>query len=153
MVVRSIKMVVRWILSVLVAPALLIPFYIIIEWLLVWIIKIFYYICIWGTRYNVPPIGVEKQIQDLKFFITITCLSTIIASGLSGFIGGLIAPTKNSNIKSWVFGIIILPIVIYSSISFWNTEHWFYSVLWILDMIIVAIVFIATSSFTDDFIL
>ena len=97
----------------------------------------------WGTRYDVPPVfDFEYELLDFKTFIFVTCLSTLISAGISGYIGGLICPRNNSVATVWLFGVIILPILIFSCIAFWNTEHWFYSSVWILDMILVGCLFV-----------
>ena len=42
----------------------------------------------------------------------------------------------------WLFGVIILPVIFFSCVAFWNTEHWFYSSVWIIDMIISGFLFV-----------
>lgn len=134
--------VIRWIISVPISIAILIPLYIAVEWLLGWVNKIVYFIMFWGTRYDVPPMfDFEYQVEDFKSFIFITCLSTLISAGISGYIGGKICPRKHVTATSWLFGIAILPLVIYSIVSFWNSEHWFYSTLWVIDMILFGVIF------------
>ena len=142
---------IRWIISLIISPLLLIPLYLLISWILEWVYRIFIFIIFWGTRYDMPHLfSFEKQVEDLKSFILITCISTIISSGLSGLIGGIIAPSNNPKILGTLYAIIILPITIYSSVIFWNNEHWFYSTLWVIDMLIVAFVFIASAITIND---
>ena len=135
--------ILRWIISAPISIVILGLLCNVIEWLLGYIYKILYFIMFWGTRYDVPPVfDFEYELLDFKVFIFVTCLSTLISAGISGYIGGLICPRNNSVATSWLFGVIILPILIFSCIAFWNTEHWFYSLVWILDMILVGCLFV-----------
>jgi hypothetical protein len=135
--------ILRWVISAPISIVILGLLCGVIEWLLGCIYKILDFIMFWGTRYDVPPVfDFEYEILDFKAFIFITCLSTLISAGISGYIGGLICPRNNSVATSWLFGVIILPILIFSCIAFWNTEHWFYSSVWILDMILVGCLFV-----------
>lgn len=143
--------VIRWIISTPIAIALFVVLSIIFEWLLGWIFKILYYVMFWGTRYDVPAIfDFDSKIQDFKTFIFVTCLSTLIAAGCAGFIGGSICPPNNSKATSWLFGIVIVPVVIYSILSFWSSEHWFYSSLWVVDMILAALIFVGAAATAQD---
>ena len=106
---------------------------------------------VWGTRYDTPPIfDWEYKLQDFKSFILVTCLSTLISACISGYIGGKICPKNHSVATAYLFGIVILPIIIFSCVAFWNTEHWFYSSVWILDMIISGSFFVASASASND---
>ena len=135
--------IIRWIISAPISIVLLGLSCIVVQWLLGWIYKILYFIMFWGTRYDVPPIfDFEYEYRGFMNFIFITCLSTLISAGISGYIGGLICPKNHSVATAWLFGIGILPIIIFSCVAFWNTEHWFYSSVWILDMILVGCLFV-----------
>ena len=135
--------ILRWIISAPISIVIMGLLWIVIEWILSLIFKLLYFITISGTRYDVPPIfDFEYEYRGFMNFIFITCLSTLISAGISGYIGGLICPRNNSVATSWLFGVIILPILIFSCIAFWNTEHWFYSSVWILDMILVGGIFV-----------
>ena len=139
--------ILRWIISAPISIAILGLSWVVTEWLLGWIFKILYYIMVWGTRYDVPPIfDWEYKLQDFKNFIFITCLSTLISAGISGYIGGKICPKNHSVATSCLFGIAILPVIIFSCVAFWNSEHWFYSLVWILDMIMVGLVFVSCAA-------
>lgn len=143
--------ILRWIISAPASIAILGLLYIVIEWLLGWTFKILYFIMFWGTRFDVPPIfDYEYKFQDFKTFIFVTCLSTLISAGISGYIGGLICPKNHSVATSCLFGAFILPILTISSITFWNTEHWFYSSVWILDMIIVGFLFVGSATVANE---
>ena len=135
--------ILRWIISAPISIAIWGLLCVVIEWLLGWIFKILYFIMIWGTRYDVPPFfDWEQKFQDFKSFIFITCLSTLISAFISGCIGGLICPKNHSVATTWLFGLTILPVIIFSCVAFWDTEHWFYSSVWIIDMIISGFLFV-----------
>lgn len=136
----------RWIMSAPTAIAILGLLCIVIEWLVGWLFKILYFIMFSGTRYDVPPIfDYENKLEDFKTFIFVTCLSTLISAVGAGYIGGLICPKNHSVATACLFGTIILPIIILSCVTFWDTEHWFYSSIWILDMIILGILFVGSA--------
>lgn len=138
--------IIRWIISAPIAIACLLGLRIAFEWLLRVIYKVLYFITVWGTRWDAPPLfDFDAKVLDFKSFIFITCLSTLLAAGCSGFIGGLICPPKNPKLVTWLMGLIILPIVTFSVYSFWSSEHWFYSSLWIIDMILVALLFVGAA--------
>ncbi len=138
--------ILRWIISAPVSIIIYGLLCIVIEWLLGWIFKILYFIMGWGTRYDVPPIfDWEYKLQDFKTFIFVTCLSTIISAVISGYIGGKICPKHHSVATACLFGTAILPIIIFSCITLWDSEHWFYSSVWILDMIMVGAFFVASA--------
>ena len=143
--------VLRWIISAPISIAILGLLCIVVEWLLGWIFKILYFIMVWGTRYDVPPIfDYEYKLQDFKTFIFVTCLSTLISAGISGFLGGLICPKKHTVATACLFGLVILPIIIFSSVTLWDSEHWFYSSVWILDMIILGFIFVGSASAANE---
>ena len=135
--------ILRWIISAPISIVILVLSCNVVEWLLGLIYKLLYFITVSGTRYDVPPIfDFEYEYRNFMTFIFITCLSTLISAGVSGYIGGLICPKNHSVATTWLFGVAILPIVIFSCIAFWNTEHWFYSLVWVLDMILLGILFV-----------
>ena len=105
---------------------------------------------VWGTRYDYPPIfDWEYKLQDLKILILITfisCLSTLISAAISGYIGGKICPKNHSVATTCLLGLAILPVIIFSCVSIWNTEHWFYSSVWVIDIIISGCVFVACAA-------
>ena len=143
--------ILRWIISAPISIVILGILCTAIEWLLGWILKILYFVMFWGTRYDVPPIfDWEHKFQDFKSFIFITCLSTLISAGISGYIGGKICPKNHSAATTWLFGSAILPVIIFSCVTFWNTDHWFYSSVWIIDMIILGFIFVASASIANE---
>lgn len=136
----------RWILGAPIAVTLLVVLAYVCEWILGFILKIAYFIMVWGTRFDTPPIfDFEASLQDFKSFIFITCLSPLIAGGISGYIGGKICPPNNPNATMWLMGVFICIVAIISSITFWTNEHWFYSILWVIDMVIMSIIFIGSA--------
>ena len=135
--------ILRWIISAPISIVILVLSCNVVEWLLGLIYRLLYFITVSGTRYDVPPIfDFEYEYRNFMTFIFITCLSTLISAGVSGYIGGLICPKNHSVATTWLFGVAILPIIIFSCIAFWNTEHWFYSLVWVLDMILLGILFV-----------
>ena len=135
--------ILRWVISAPISIAIWGLLSIVVKWLLGWIFKILSFIMFWGSRYDVPPIfDWEYKLQDFKTFIFVTCLSTLISAGISGLIGGVICPKNHSVATTWLFGLTILPVIIFSCVTFWSTEHWFYSSVWILDMIISGFLFV-----------
>ena len=101
----------------------------------------------WGTL-NADDL--ELILQGFYGFIFITCQSTLISACISGYIGGKICPENHSVATAYLFGIVILPIIIFSCVAFWNTEHWFYSSVWILDMIISGYAFIECAARANE---
>ena len=143
--------IIRWIISAPISIVILGLSYIVIEWLISLFIKIYYYIAVWGTRYDHPPIfDWEHKFQNFKSFVCITCLSTLISAMISGLIGGKICPKKHSVATACLFGAVILPIIIFSCVIFWDTEHWFYSSVWVLDMIVMGFLFVGCASAAND---
>ena len=141
----------RWIISAPISIAIWGLLCVVIEWLLGWIFKILSFIMFWGTRYDVPPIfDWEHKLQDFKSFIFITCLSTLISACISGFIGGLICPKNHSVATAWLLGIFLLPVLIFCCVVSWDTEHWFYSSVWILDLIISSCLFVSCASAANE---
>ena len=136
--------ILRWIISAPISIAILGVLCIVINWLFSWIVswalRIGYYTMVWGTRYDNPPVfDWEYKLQDIKIVVLITflnCLSTLISACISGYIGGKICPKNHGVATACLFGLAILPVIIFSCVSFWDTEHWFYSSVLIIDMII-----------------
>ena len=134
------------IISAPISIAIYVLLCIAIEWLLGWAYKIIYsfYRIITLGRYD-SELDIDHKIDDFKFFIFTTCLSTLISSGIAGYIGGLICPKKHGVTMACLFTLFILPILILSSVTFWDTERWFYSSVWILDMIISGVIFVGSA--------
>ena len=130
--------ILRWIISAPISIVILGLLCIATRWYLGWI----YNITSWGAL-NADDL--ELILQDFHGFIFITCLSTLISACISGCVGGKICPEDHGVATACLFGIVILPIIIFSCVAFWNTEHWFYSSVWILDMIISGYVFIESA--------
>ena len=134
---------IKWIIAVPISLILLVLGAFILEWVLGWILKAIYFIMVWRSRFDTPGIfDFENKLEDFKSFIFVTCLSALISAFLAGYIGGKICPNKNSPVVPWLFGICVIPLLFFSCIVFWNSEHWFYSSLWILDMLLVGLIFI-----------
>ena len=143
--------IIRWIISTPIAIALFIGLSFAFAWLLGWLYKILYYVVCWGSRFDVPAIfDFQSNINDFKSFIFVTCLSTLLAAGCAGFIGGAICPPNNPKATTWLFSIVIIPVVLLWIVSFWSSEHWFYSIIWIIDMILAAILFVGAAFTAQD---
>lgn len=143
--------IIRWIISAPIAIACFIGLNIAFEWLLRLLYKVIYFITVWGTRWNAPPLfDFDAKILDFKSFIFTTCLSTLLAAGCSGFIGGAICPPKNPKAATWLMGLIVLPVVALSVYSFWSVDHWFYSTVWLIDMIFAAFIFVGAAATAQD---
>lgn len=137
----------RWIISAPISIVILCVLYPIIKWFLGLIFKVFYFIMCWGTRFDTPPIfDYAIQIEDFKTFIFETCLSTLISAGIAGYIGGKICPKNHNIVTSYLFGIFILPLLIFSTITFWDSEHWFYSSVWVIDMLVLGVIFVGIAT-------
>lgn len=134
----------RWIISTPVAVAVLYILFVVLQWLLGLILKVGSFIMFAGTRFYTP------DMSSLESFIFVTCLSSLISAGVAGYIGGKICPQGHLKAKLILFGVIILPILILSSAIFWDSEHWFYSILWILDMIIASFIFISCAATANE---
>ena len=142
---------IRWIISAPIAIACFFCLSIAFEWLLRLLYKVLYFITVWGTRWDAPPLfDFDAKMLDFKSFIFTTCLSTLLAAGCSGFIGGSICPSENPKAVTWFMGIIILPVVAFSVYSFWSSEHWFYSIIWLIDMILAALTFVSAAATAQD---
>lgn len=136
--------VIRWIIAGPICAISFLLFSAISEWILGWIFKILYFVMFWGNRYNVPSVfDFEDKIQDFKSFIFVTCIASLISAGISGFIGGKICPSGHGIATSIILGVFILPVLIISSCSLWNSDHWFYSSVWILDMIVSGFILVS----------
>lgn len=143
--------IIRWTISGPIAIGLFLVLGIVFDWLLGWLFKILSLVMAWGTRYDTPNIfDFEAKISDLKSFIFGTCLAFLLAAACAGFVGGRICPPRNSKAAGWLMGILIIPIIAMSIVSFWNSEHWFYSILWIIDMALAATIFVSVAVGTNE---
>lgn len=141
----------RWILAGPISAALFVGLSFAIEWILGWIFKIVFFVMSWGTRYVVPSLfDFEEKVHGFMSFIFITCLSSLISASISGFIGGKICPSRHGVATCIVMAIFILPILIFSCCAVWNSEHWFYSSVWVIDMIIAGLFFVSGSFVANE---
>lgn len=144
---------IRWFLSLPISLLLIPIVYYIISWILKWVFDILYIIMTWGTRYDSPPIfDFEYSIIDFKSFIFDICLSSLIASGICGFIGRIIMPSKwrSQKVSKWYYGLVSILLSIIGAVYFWESEHWFYSTLTIIDLFLMAIIYTAVATIYDE---
>lgn len=141
--------ILKWLMSALISPIIVIISFPILDWLVGFILKIFYFVVVFGSRFDIPPITeFDNKMADFKSFIFITCLSALISFGLGGYIGGKIAPTNKGG-KRIIFtltGILIGGVSVY---NFWNSEHWFYSSVWVIAMIVGIIIYVGVAEETE----
>lgn len=141
----------RWIISLPIAIGLIPFLFWIINWIIDLIFKVRYFMTTWGTRWDVPNItDFDDAISDFKYFIFNICLSTLIASGIAGYIGGLIAPKGHSNKIAFVFGIPALLFSILLIVGLWDTEHWFYSILSTINLLLMTAIFTGSAGVASD---
>ena len=145
--------ILRWIISAPISIAILWLLCSITDWLIGWIFQFHNYSIHFGVLSEDMIFDWQYKLQDIKIFIFITlisCIGTLISAVISGYIGGKICPKNHGVATACLFGIVILPIIILSCISSWDTEHWFYSLVLILDLIIAGIFFVACAFASND---
>lgn len=118
--------------------------FIIAEYSIGWIFKFMYFITHAGNEYELPNIlDFHSKMNDVNTFIIVFCTSPLISCNIAGRIGGKIAPNNNVKFVLLVFGIIIP--IIYSIIVYWNSKHWFYSIVWIIDMLLAGTIYVISA--------
>lgn len=91
--------------------------------------------------------------SHLSFFnheLLTLCFAAIISYGIGGYCLGKIIPKNSKLLIEWVGGISIA--VTNSIICFliWDSKHWFYSLIWIVTMIICGLVYICVASEVNE---
>lgn len=145
--------ILRWIICAPISIAILGLLCSVIDWLVGWIFQFHNYSIHFGVLSEDMIFDWQYKLQDIKIFIFITfisCIGTLISAGISGYIGGKICPKNHGVATAYLFGIVILPIIILNCVSSWDTEHWISSSIWIIDMIISGIVFVACAFSAND---
>lgn len=138
--------ILRWIISAPLSLAMLVGGYFVTELILGWLVKILSVVMLWGSRWNISS---GPQIDDFKSFIFVTCLSTLIASGVAGYFGGRVPPEGHKKAVGILYSLAVIPLLVLSAASFWNGDHIFYSIIWVLDMVAVYIIFISSAVYFE----
>lgn len=144
---------IRWFISLPISLSLIPIIFYVISWLLKWVFYILNFIMIRGTRYDLPPIfNFEYGVVDFKYFIFNICLSSLIASGICGIIGRIIMPSEWRCRKATFlcFGLVSVLLSIIGSICFWDSAHWFYSILTTIDLFLMAIIYTVIATMDDN---
>lgn len=136
----------RWIIGTLSAIASFLLLCIAVEWL---IPRIFFFI-LPSRYYGTPLFGLERTFSDFKYFVLVNCASPIIAGFISGYLGKLICPPKHSNVTMTLFGVTLFPILAYWACLLWSSEHWMYSLTWIIALLITEVAFICSAGCDKD---
>lgn len=106
-------------------------------WILTLFWKVLFFIIGFGSRFYSEPYGIEIPIENFKSFLLVDCLGVIISGGLSGLIAGLIAPkNEHSGVTTIIPSALFLTLVILIISISWVSEHWFYSTVWVLALIL-----------------
>lgn len=84
--------------------------------------------------------------RHLSFFnngLLPLCLSAVISYAIGGYCCGKIIPWGNENRIKWICGIVIVITNVISCIFVWNGAHWFYSLIWVMTMILAGFAYVA----------
>lgn len=125
---NMIQKIIRWILLIPITTLcfLFLPY--VIEWILSLISNIIHFITTFGTWYY--------NNGEVRFLIVTKILSYLITGGLTGAIGGYIAPTGNSKVTSWLVGFTTVTLSALGIISNWNSVEWFVSLSYVIVFLI-----------------
>jgi len=134
--------IIRYILFLPVSIAAFLILSYIVTWILYYVWKVLFFIMAFGTRFDSEPIlGFEYDIEKFKSFLITECLGILISAVVSGFIGGAILPNKYkaffATFASFAFAILM----IICGVRLWNSEHWFYSAITEIVLIIAALLY------------
>lgn len=91
--------------------------------------------------------------QNLSFFngsLLPMCFAIVIAYGLGGFCCGKIIPAENGKLIKWICGIMIAILNIVICIYVWNGEHWFYSSIFAVTLIIAGTIYVVTAENVNE---
>lgn len=81
-----------------------------------------------------PEFGFDKDIQDIKIFIMVTCLAIVVSGAISGFVCGFIVRKKL--LSAIIAGVSVGTICIFLSLYSWDSDHIIFSVIYILALLI-----------------
>ena len=123
-----IQKLIRWILLIPITSVcfLLLPYA--VEWILSLISNIIHFITTFGTWYY--------NNGEVRFVIVTKILSYLITGGLTGAIGGYVAPTGNSKVASSLVGLTTVTLSSLGIIGIWNSVEWFISLLYVIIFLI-----------------
>ena len=123
-----IQKLIRWILLIPITSVcfLLLPYA--VEWILSLISNIIHFITTLGTWYY--------NNGEVRFVIVTKILSYLITGGLTGAIGGYVAPTGNSKVASSLVGLTTVTLSALGIIGIWNSVEWFISLLYVIIFLI-----------------
>ena len=119
---------IRWILLIPITSVcfLLLPYA--VEWILSLISNIIHFITTFGTWYY--------NNGEVRFVIVTKILSYLITGGLTGAIGGYVAPAGNSKVASSLVGLTTVTLSALGIIGNWNSVEWFISLLYVIIFLI-----------------
>lgn len=120
--------IIRWISLIPISSVcfLLLPY--VVKWILSVISNIIHFITTFGTWYY--------DNGEVRFVIVIKILSYLIAGGLTGVIGGYVAPAGNSKVASSLVGLTTVTLSALGIIGNWNSVEWFVSLLYVIVFLI-----------------
>jgi len=119
---------IRWILLIPITSVcfLLLPYA--VEWILSLISNIIHFVTTFGTWYY--------NNGEIRFMIVEKILSYLITGGLTGAIGGYVAPAGNSKVASSLVGLTTVTLSALGIIGNWNSVEWFISLLYVIIFLI-----------------
>lgn len=91
--------------------------------------------------------------QNLTFFnndLIPLCFAMVIAYGIGGFCCGKIIPAKNGKLIKWICGIMITTLNSAICIYIWNGEHWFYSLVFAIILVIGGVIYVAVAEIVNE---
>ena len=123
-----IQKIIRWILLIPITSVcfLLLPYA--VEWILSLISNIIHFVTTFGTWYY--------NNGEIRFMIVEKILSYLITGGLTGAIGGYVAPAGNSKVASSLVGLTTVTLSALGIIGNWNSVEWFISLLYVIIFLI-----------------